>query len=200
MAVQNNTLMVRTSPQPSDHMLSLSLMCPFDKFCCNRKLISELIRLCSFCFRTVGRSANPWLPQLLCWCRERNNPSTAEKHRLVLFTDTLIHHWTVTIALNVGFKPLIWITPHNIARLAFTIMLPCIKAFQTAHDVISIFRCDHVDKSITKSQPASEICWKVHKIISSFESLIIHELADHFSSVRVRQISDDHCCFGIIDF
>lgn len=75
-----------------------------------------------------------------------------------------MHHWTVSVSLNMRFETLMRVAPGDIKDLV-TGSVPVLEALEMRHQDLSAFSRDKIHKSVSEPTTGVEINRKVHQII-----------------------------------
>ena len=114
-----------------------------------------------------------------------------EHYWLVLVRHTLMHHWAVSIALNMGFESLMGSTPAYFANLSSR-QCPIRKAMENLPQFINSLAVHQVHESIAQICIAVEITGQVCKVIFAHQPMVIQHLQEHLPRVVVGQIAQHH--------
>ena len=131
------------------------------------------------CFDLLGRPGE-WL-----------SDTVLEHYWLVLVRHTLMHHWAVSIALNMGFESLMGSTPAYFANLSSR-QCPIRKAMENLPQFINSLAVHQVHESIAQICIAVEITGQVCKVIFAHQPMVIQHLQEHLPRVVVGQIAQHH--------
>lgn len=132
-------------------------------------------------------------PNSFRWAWKRLANTVFENYGFVTLWHRLVHHRTVTIALDVWPQPLERIAPGDIAYL-LGCDFPSAKALELMHGVSSILIVCEIDKGISKARKAEEVHGDIDKVVAALEALTVQEREQHIARVAVGHVAEHHGC------
>mmetsp|Transcript_47786 Transcript_47786/g.136022 ORF Transcript_47786/g.136022 Transcript_47786/m.136022 type:complete len:353 (-) Transcript_47786:826-1884(-) len=120
--------------------------------------------------------------------RREEGPDTTGVHdRLVLVGHRLMHHWAISVALDVRREPLVHVTPGHLAH-SLRVHAPMREALELVVAPLGGLVRDQVDKGISEGGLRAEVHRHVYKVVQSDETLPVHHFREVVAQIQLWHV------------